>query len=339
MATLSTTTKTLADWAKEMDPDGNVAVVAELLSQTNEILMDCQFREGNLVTGEQATVRTGLPDVYYRALNEPIAPSKSTSVQITEACSMLEARSEVDVKLANLGGNREASRAQEARAFIEAMNQEQASTLFYGNPSTDPKKHLGLAPRYSDLSAGNAANILDAGGMGSDNQSIYLVVWGENTVYCPFPQGSKAGLDQKDLGEMTTFDTAGKRMQVFAEMYNWDSGLMVKDWRYVVRIANIDVSDLKARTGTQAIAAATNILDLMDDAITQIPNINMGKSCFYLNRGTMSGLRKMAKDTASSVLANQAGLDQFGLPHRWTDFNGVPLRLCDALLKTESRVT
>jgi len=38
MATLSNNSLTLADWAKRVDPDGRVPIVAELLSQSNEIL-------------------------------------------------------------------------------------------------------------------------------------------------------------------------------------------------------------------------------------------------------------------------------------------------------------
>ena len=50
MATLSTANLTLADWAKRSDPDGRVPIVAELLSQSNEILDECVFKEGNLPT-------------------------------------------------------------------------------------------------------------------------------------------------------------------------------------------------------------------------------------------------------------------------------------------------
>ena len=186
MATLSTSNLTLADWAKRSDPDGRVPIVAELLSQTNEILDDCVFKEGNLPTGERVIIRTGLPAVYFRALNQGIPGSKSTTAQVDEACAILEARSEVDKDLAMLNGNTAQFRLSEDTAFLEAMNQTQAETMFYGNPGTDPKKFLGLAPRYGDLSADNAVNILDAGGSGSDNASVYLVVWGDQTVYCPF---------------------------------------------------------------------------------------------------------------------------------------------------------
>jgi hypothetical protein len=339
MATLSNNSLTLADWAKRVDPEGRVPIVAELLSQSNEILEDCVFKEGNLPTGERVVIRTGLPTVYWRALNQGIPSSKSTTAQVDEACGILEARSEVDKDLAMLNGNTAQFRLSEDTAFLEAMNQTQATTMFYGNPGVDPKQFLGLAARYSSLSAANAQNILSAGGSGSDNTSIYLVVWGDNTVYCPFPKGSKAGLVHEDLGEQTVYNSDGTRMQALATRYQWKNGLVVKDWRYVVRIANIDVSDLLAQTGTQAPSAATAIIKLMARSLYRIPNMSMGRAAFYMNRTVHSGLSIAALDKSQYVLKINEGLSQFGMPYSWLSFLGVPLRRVDALLNTEAVVS
>lgn len=338
MATLSTSNLTLADWAKRSDPDGRVPIVAELLSQSNEILDDCVFKEGNLPTGERVIIRTGLPQVYFRALNQGIPSSKSTTAQVDEACGILEARSEVDKDLAMLNGNTAQFRLSEDTAFLEAMNQTQAETMFYGNPGTDPKKFLGLAPRYGDLSADNAVNILDAGGSGSDNASVYLVCWGDQTVYCPFPKGSKAGLTHEDLGEQTVYNSDGTRLQAFATRYQWKNGLVVKDWRYVVRICNIDVSDLVAGTGTQAASASTNLVKLLTRALYRIPNMSMGRAAFYMNRTVHSGMSVAALDKSQNVLAIQEGLSQFGTAQSYLSFLGVPLRRVDALINSEARV-
>jgi hypothetical protein len=333
MATLSTTALTLADWAKRLEPDGGgIAPVVELLSQTNEILSDAMFMEGNLPTGHRTTIRTGLPTVYWRSLNMGVPTSKSVTAQVDESCGMLEARSHVDTKLASLNGNTAAFRLSEDVAFIEAMNQTQATTLFYGNPGTDPRQYLGIAPRYSSLSAGNAANILDAGGTGTDNTSIYLVVWGENTVFCPFPKGSSAGLKHQDLGEESVQDANGGWYQALRTLYQWDNGLVVKDWRYIVRIANIDVSNLVAES------SAADLVKLMSRAIDRIPAMGMGKASFYMNRTVHSMLRIQALNKTANTLAIESGLDQFGRAGSWTSFSGIPLRKSDAVLNSEARV-
>lgn len=338
MAVLSNSNLTLADWAKRTDPEGRVPVIAELLSQSNEILEDCVFKEGNLPTGERVVIRTGLPAVYWRALNQGIPNSKSQTAQVDEACGILEARSEVDKDLALLNGNTAQFRLSEDVAFLEAMNQTQAATMFYGNPAIEPKSYLGLAARYSSTSAANGQNIISASGSGSDNTSVYLVVWGDNTVYCPFPKGSTAGLMHEDLGEQTVYD-GSNRLQAYATRYQWKNGLVVKDWRYVVRIANIDVSDLVGGTGTQLSSAATALVKLMARALYRIPNMQAGRAAFYMNRTVHSGLAIQAMDRSQNVLAVNQGLSQFGTPFSWLSFLGVPCRRVDQLINTEAVVS
>jgi len=344
MATLATSNLTLADWAKRTDPEGRVPVIAELLSQTNEILEDCVFKEGNLPTGERVVIRTGLPSVYWRALNQGIPNSKSTTAQVDEACGILEARSEVDKDLAMLNGNTAQFRLSEDVAFLEAMNQTQATTMFYGNPATDPKQFLGLAPRYSALSgSNNSVNVLNglAGGgsySSTANTSVYLVVWSDQTVYCPFPKGSSAGLVHEDLGEQTVYD-GNNRLQAYATRYQWKNGLVVKDWRYVVRIANINTTDLLAQSNGQATTSSSNLIRLMARALYRIPNMSMGRAAFYMNRTVHSGLSIMALDKSQAVLKVNEGLSQFGTPYSWLSFLGVPLRKVDAIVNTEAQVS
>lgn len=351
MAVLTSTNLTLLDWAKRQDPDGTTPIIADLLSQTNAILQDAVYIEGNLPTGHRVTIQTGLPTVYYRALNEGIPASKSKTAQVDEGCSMLEARSEVDIKLVNLNGNSAAFRLSEARAFIEAMNQKMATGMFYGNPKTDSKEFLGLAPRYSDLSAGNAQNIINAGGDDADTQtSVYLVCWSDQTVFCPFPKGSKAGLSQEDLGRYTAQNVGGvtgNMMEVLGELFNWDTGLVVKDWRYAVRICNIgtdstDTNDITGLDGTMDPKAATTYTDLihlMAMAIARIPNTAMGRCVFYMNRTVFTGLMRIALEKNSSVLSIQAGLTEFGTNQSMMSFLGVPIRQCDAITNEEEIVS
>jgi hypothetical protein len=334
MATLSNTMLTLADWAKRLDPEGNVEVkIAEILNQTNEILEDAVFVEGNLPTGHRVTIRTGLPVVYWRSLNQGVPRSKATTAQVDESCGMLEAYSGVDKDLAALNGNTASFRLSEDVAFLEAMNQSQAQTMFYGNPATDPRQYLGLSTRYGTISgAGNSQNILDAGGVSSNNASIWLVVWGDNTVFCPFPKGSKAGLISEDDGLLTIYDANGNPFKAYQTHYQWKNGLVVKDWRYVVRIANINTANLVAESG------AADLIKLMSRAMDRVPNLSMGRAAFYMNRTLFSMMRIQALNKSQNAISIQDGLTQFGTPTKWLDFLGVPIRKVDQLLNTEARV-
>lgn len=336
MATLANNVLTLNDWAKRRDPDGKTSMIVEALSESNMILEDMMFKEGNLPTGERVTIRTGLPDVYYRMMNEGIPKSKSTTAQITENAAELTALSEIDKSTADLEGNVNEFRLSESMAFLEAMSQKQAETLFYGSAS-NPEEYVGLANRYGDLSANNAQNILDAGGTGSDNTSAWLVSWGSQTVHGVFPKGSVAGIQHTDHGEDWAFDASNNRFRAYIDNYEWKNGLVVKDWRYAARIANIDVSDLVGLTGTQALAASTSLIKLMSRAIDRMPS-QTGNMAFYVNRTVASHLRIIGLEKSNSAVSVEPGLNQFGENIMVTRFLGIPVRLVDKLSETEARV-
>jgi hypothetical protein len=327
MAVKGVTALTLADWGKRLDPNGKIDKIIELLSQTNPVLEDMLIVEGNLPTGHRTTVRSGLPSATWRLLNYGVQPSKSTTVQITDAIGMLEAYAEVDKSLADLNGNTSEFRLSEDRAFLEAMNQQMATTLFYGDSSINPQQFMGLSSRYSSKTAGNGQNIIDAGGTGTDNTSIWLVVWGENTVHGIFPKGQKAGLNMEDKGQQTLRDANNNPYEGYRTHYKWDNGLSLRDWRYVVRIANIDVSDLSVP------ASAANIVTQMVKALHRVPNLKMGRAAFYMNRTVAQALDLQSLDKASLALSVKETEGEW-----WTAFRGIPIRETDALLETEARV-
>ena len=348
MATLPSKTGavTLLDVARSMDPDGKVAAVAELLSQSNEILMDMPWYEGNLPTGHRGVIRTGLPEPTWRKLYQGVAPGKSLRATVEDSVGMLEARSEVDTDVVALNGNTSAFRLSEAQAFLEGMNQAMAEAVIYGDASINPERFNGLSQRYASLTGTvGAANVISGGGSGSDQTSVWLVVWGKNTVHGIFPKGSTAGLEHRDLGEIDAFDGSNNRYRALADIWKWKCGLHVKDWRYVVRIANIEVSDLLAGTTTQATTAATFLPRLMIKAMARIPHMGMGNAVFYANRTVKEMLSIQAMDKNQSVLSIQAGLQEFGSvsPGSVSGGNlrllGVPIRTVDRIDETETALT
>jgi hypothetical protein len=339
MAVLGTKNPTLLDVAKSLDPSGATADVIELLNQTNEILLDAVWAEGNLPTGHRTTVRTGLPTVVWRKLYGGVPPSKSTRAQVDEATGMLEARNEIDVDVANLNGNTAAFRLSEASSFLEAMNETMASTLFYGDVSVNPERFTGLATRYGTISgAGNANNIIDCGGTGSNNCSIWLMNWGDQTVTGIFPKGSKAGIFHEDLGTIDAFDANNNRFRAIADRWQWKCGIALKDWRYVVRAANINVSDLTTLTTAPTFPGVngTSPADLIQTLIrmtARIPKQGMGRPVFYVNRTVGEMLRVQALNKSQNALSISEAQGQIT-----TSFLGIPIRIVDALLSTEARV-
>lgn len=348
MAVLNSQLFSLIDATKRMAPDGSVETgIAELLSQENEVLIDMLWKEGNLPTGHRMVMRTGLPGGTWRKFNQGVSPTKSTTVQIEEACAMYEQVGAIDKDLAMLNGNDAAFRLTENVGHMSAMNNDMATALFYQDGSA-PERFWGLSPRYSSLSAGNAQNILSAGGAGSDNSSVWLLGWGEVGLFGIYPKGSKAGLQHLPIKDASSDgctewnDGTGATFRAYVDRYQWKCGLGIKDWRYAVRIANIDISDLIGATGTQASTAATELIKLMSRAIDRIPSANGVKLAFYMNRTVFSILKLQALAKSNNALSIEDAILQFGdftVNTKQLNFLGIPIRKCDAIVLNEAVVS
>lgn len=332
MTTLAGSNLTLMDWAKRTDPDGGITPnIVEMLEQTNEMVKDMVVREANSATHHRCTVRTGLPTATYRQYYQGVAPSKSTTVQVDESIGMLEARSVVDKDLAELNGDVNAFRMTEAGPFMEAMNQTMQDTVIYGNIASDPKTFNGFAPRYDLTTDASGENIVSGGGSDSDNTSIWLIGWGDSTVYGVFPKGSKAGVSHEDLGiDHNTPDGQSpvRYFSAYHDKWEWKMGLVVSDWRYAVRIANIDISNLIAES------SAADILKLMTIAVHKIPNLSAVRPAFYCNRAvmTMLDIQAQNKQNVQLTMGNEESRPK-------VSFRGIPIRLCDLIRVNEATVS
>lgn len=328
---------TLHDFMMALDKDDVVTTLGELLNQTNRLLDDMTFVEGNLLTGHRFAIRTGLPSPTWRKLYQGVQPSKSTRAQVTASTGMLEDYAEVDKALADLNGNSASFRLSEDAAFIEGFNQKVNQALVYEDEANTPEAITGIMPHFNDLNAGTGDQIIDAEGTGTDNASILLIGWAPNTVYGIFPKGSKVGLQHKDLGEVTaTAKTASGTdgmYQVYRSHYRWDLGLVVQDYRYVVRIANIDRSLLGPDPTVTGYTGAV-LEDLMFEALELLPSLENCRPVFYMDRTILTKLRQqLPKMTKGSTLmmADHGG-------RRVSEFQGVPIQRMDQMRVDEARV-
>jgi hypothetical protein len=330
MATINAGNLTLLDRVKRTDPSGSIATIVESLQKTTPLLMDAVFREGNLPTGHRVSSRTALPSIGWRRFNEGVTTSKSRVDQFDEACGMMAGQSKVDVGLAKLNGDPAAFRASEDAAYVQAFRHELETGFFYHSTKTDPEKIMGLSPRL-DLTTGPGGGQIikhDGSASGDDQTSIWLVGWGDHTVYGITPKGSPSGLESKDMGEQLVADANGNTFRAYVTDWAWNVGLCVEDWRYLVRLANIDTGNLVGTGNTLILAMIRMIEEKLQDTSGCRP-------VFYVNRKIASYLRQQAVDSTknSTLTIEHIG----GQPVLM--FSGIPVRRTDALLNTESPVT
>lgn len=333
MATaIAATNPTLIDVAKLMEPDGGMTTdVVEMLMQDNPILEDGTFMEANGGTYHRSSVRTGIPDPTWRMFYQGVLPTKSTYAQIDEPLGMMEARSQVDQKLADMATDVGQFRLLEAAGHIEGMNQSFVETVLYGSVATSPQKFNGLLPRLASLSAASGENIVDAGGISSDNGSILIVNWSPRTVFFTYPKGSSAGIQRIDLGinhQADPPDGSSGKFSAYEEKFEWDCGLVVRDWRHIIRIANIDMSNLTAQSSAAA------LFELLAIALDKLPSDGGGRTVIYVNRTISSMMRIQAFKTPNVQLTVDEPAGRVV-----KSFDGIQIKKLDQLLSTEARVT
>lgn len=340
----------LVSWAKMRGPDFRAqTIIAELLNQSNEQVNDLLWMEGNLPTGHRITQRTGLPTTYTRQINQAVQVSRGQTAQVDEGMAIFENWAETDVDLLKLWDDEAAFLYLQSLGFIESIHQSFSKSFIYGDPSVDPTQYLGLAPRYSTVDAtkaANAQNVVDGGGTGSVNTSLWLVTHAPNALHGILPKGSASGVQHfrnKDQVLQTNTALGGTRLRVDQEQWQWKAGLALWDWRWCGRLCNIDTTNLKNQSG------ATDLTEGMIDLMYRLPSIATppsttgntqssiaipGKQVFYCNRTVRAALHKQMLNKTNNQL-NMT--DWYG--KKVMSFMEIPIRNCDQILNSESRVT
>ena len=319
---------TLYDMAARLGKNGDLASqkVVEMQAKTNDIWRTLPIREANNGTMEKAIVRAALPDVAWRIINKGVRPTKSAADQVSFSTGGLEAFADIDERLMKLNKNSNTWRMSENYAHQESMSQKMCETIFYGDEKINPAGFTGFGAYYYSKQNQDkiwADQIIDAGGTGDNLTSLWIVTMGYDTVYGIHPEGVPAGYKYEDMGRVPLTDKDGNTFYGYRSKYNWDMGLAIRDPRYVVRLANIDVNNFEN----------TEFIRNMIKAYSQIHNVDHGPTYIYCNRKV---------ETLMAILANEKSnvnlrVDEWGgkkITHFWTS----PIIRCDSILNTESQI-
>ena len=336
MAEVGLINPSLIDVMNNVNADGSIVKIVETMEQMNPILRHANYQQCNNGTKHKTTVRTGIPTPAYRRYNQGVQPSNTQEVPIEDTTGMIEDFLEVDAALARLSGNPNGFRANKAKGIMQGFNNFVASEMFYGSTDIVPEGFMGMSPRYSMLEANAAATasarqVIDGGGSGADNTSIWFITWGETQTQLIYPRGSAVGLQHQNLGERTRDMSDDTKMKIMEDHFKWDIGLTDQDWRANARIANIDVSAL-----TKDASAGADLLDLMIDAEEMLDSTATqgGKTCIYVGRTVAKFLRKQALSKAAGNLTIEEVAGK-----RTTMWGEYEVARIDAILETEAAIS
>jgi len=342
MAAIGNSFPSLIDHFKSVDKNGNYLPTIEALTVLNPIMRDAYVEEANNGFSHLNVTRTGLPQPTWGKLYQGIPQSKSTKQQVEDTSGFVESLATVDTRLLNYKKNPAQARADEANAHREAMAQDVQTNFFYADTATTPERFKGIAARYNSLapSADGKSYVIDAGGTGVDNTSIWLIGGGRGKTGLFYPEGSRAGIIREDKGEQRTTDDLGNPYYVKEEYFRQDVGVTTGDYRYNVRIANLDVSDLRAGNVDiyallrKAMYRVHSTYDgAMADAYLASGGANGARSVIYLNRDVMEAL------DAQTTNDNKVELRPADLEGKMIEtYRRLPIRMTDAIINAEARV-
>ena len=344
---------TLKDIVDREAPDGGVARLIEAAERSSVVMQDATFIAANDGDSHQTSIRIGIPEVAERRYNQGIQQTKTTAMAVKEQLAMMEDLSEVDAALAEKSGNVAAYRASERVGKMQAGTNWLERNFFYGSPALSPDTFMGLAPRYSLKSAQSGSQIIDAGGTGSDNTSIYAVTWGGWGTNLLYKKGKVAGFEFRDMTpngpeliEAPVQTATRRQMLGYQDWMAMHTGLTVGDWQANVRVANIDVSDLQADVAD----GGADLLDLLTDMkwalkTTQSLGVNYetgelvsGKTVLYVNRRIAAFLEKQARTSKYTDLRFEQVIGRQSRTVFELYYGDWQIKISDAIVETEARV-
>ena len=330
MATIGATNPTIADVIKFTMPDGSpLRQIVDPLSQRRAFLNIVTAVECNQGTRHLFGSRTARPSLTWRMINRGIQPSKSRRSQISETTGILEGRNAIDEDLVRVQNNKAAFLADEESQFVEAFLEELSTGSFYHSVRSDPERFHGLSSRFGDVSDDQ---VIDGGSVGATNRSIWIIGFSPQTIFSIYPEGTPAGIIREYRGTEYVADRDGNDYLAHVSNWKWNYGLAVKDARYVVRIANVDPSDIEAD-----LSSGPDLLDLLTQGIQRMESLEGVRTVIFMPRDILSGLsRQCLNRQAGNYL--QWHKEILGFPGLNNTWQGVPMKIEDALDVDEARV-
>ncbi len=325
--------------AARMTHNQDIIDVAEVLNETNDIIMDAIVQRANDITSHVISRRTALPKPSWVKIGDGWNATAGTLQQAREQLGQLKARYQCPADVMRLQPNPAKFREQQERPHIEAMGQEFANTMVAGSTTTEPPEEFdGLLARYNTLSSSRSAYVKDNGaslGTGASLTSIWLIQWRPGGVYLVYPRNAEGGGIRKEVKPLTyvmsdsssntpSYEPNNKQLWAHITEFSWDVGLCIEDTRTVKRIANISTNS----------TTDSNTLD--EDKIIETRNNfrTPGTIYMYCNETIFTQLQILAKDKNN---VHYPPNTPFGGPQMF--FLDMPVRRLDGINTTETLVT
>jgi hypothetical protein len=327
------------------DAGARFVLPKRVLDRMTPLIRIIPMKASNNILSNIATRTNSLPIASTRRWNEGIKATKSVNDPLNDPIALFEDYSEVDRDLWEIQNDPNAWRSDQDMNHVEALFQLLESTLWYGNLANSPGAFNGLATRFNNLESypnGDSSwqpNVWNGGATSGNVTSAWMIEFGDDTVYGIYPPNTPAGLNVRDLGEMTKELPSGTgsmgssyMYQVLRTMLRWYMGIQIADERCVQRICNINPTILSTGNFDENIfIAAKNQLPRAGEAPGTVILVNRALK-------TQIDIRAVSQKINTYFTPPSNGtMDVFG--KAVTQFQGIPIYTAEKILSTETVLT
>ena len=302
----------ILDLARLNGSDAVVGLIEESLQSAPEM----KTIPGRTIKGTsyKTVLRTGLPTVGFRRLNEGVTDTKSTFEEKLVQCFVASGRIVVDKATATgFEGGESELQAIEGAGIMEALFRKIGSQVFYG-VSNDAKGFPGLQAMCSADVVANAAG-------STAKTSCYAVKFGPQAVQMIYGNETPAALSPWREGDGV--DSTGARFPAWiADLTMW-VGLQCVSKHAVGRIYNIGTDSGKGMTDAL-------VAELLSKWYGPAPDV------LFMNRRSAYQLQTSRTVTISTGGSNKIAGNIGTVAAHPTESNGIPIVVTDQLSNAEA---
>lgn len=325
----------MAEAAKSIGASGEQLAVVDVISQGTPLMEEGHWEESNDFNTyrllQTMTEAVGTDAIINQGVNWEV----NTLRPVTEIIQSLESALKIDIRILRKQKNAEEYKRIQAELFLRGLSKSFHDRVFYGNTgigqttAVTPDEIVGLHPRFSHIAGVTynqiqgtqywPVNMFSAGGVAAGAQaSAWLVKWGKDGVFFPFPRDGQDFINIEDMPEIQlVYDANNKPFRAEVTFFSIGFGLCVADWRCVQRICNIDATHRWTS-------------DIMVEAMAGLPDTDMSGVVCYVPRFVWVQMSQEAKNNANSFHFDEAPWGK-----KTVYFMDIPIRVCDRLVNTE----
>lgn len=318
---------------------------ARILDRTCPLIRIMPMIESNNMLSNVATRTDYIPSPATRRFDEGVTPTVAHNIPLNDPIALFYDYSEVDKDKCDFQNDPTAWRQDQDANHVEGFRQKLELMMWYGSLTQDGGAFNGLATRFNNLEslpnglADWPPNVWNGGASSGQVTSAWFIEFGKQKVHGIYPRNTAAGLQIRDLGEMTkeiaTSTTGGptmnKLLQVYRTLLMWWVGIQVVDERCVQRIANINPAILSSNNFDE---------NIFIEAKNWLPDggENPGTAIF-VNRWlkTQIDIRAVSQKINTYFTQDKATGDVYGRPV--ARFQGIPIFVAEKILTTETVLT